>query len=322
MAKQQKTPNVITLTKYPKTRAAVRSAEKTLWDIGAALKAEIGDPPADGVKDGSRAKLEELSAILVADGYEDYTVQYLSMIRLIVHEFPASVRKESVPWSVYRYAWTREVFEGAWEAAKKKGEKLTVAFVQDYRDQVDRDQKDEGKVKRQRKAQQKDDEFEAAKSNIRSLDDARKAKINERQRAEILDKLPKFKAEPGEKGITLNDAIDSLDACSQLLGAVALFDQCEGKREQIEAFSDNWIARNDATQLQYLTGWLLRERKAWAVMLNRVLMAQQSDTVITLEDGTNEGTKTTVADIIRDLAIDDKRPVMKGKPTLSVVEDV
>jgi hypothetical protein len=158
-------------------------------------------------------------------------------------------------------------------------------------------------------------------SNVTSLAEARrKIKLDQAQRNEILNKLPP-KAELGETNDPLGDAIESLDSASQLIGALAVFDRCEEAREQAEAFGDKWIARKDADQLQYLTGWMLHERKAWVVMLNRVLIAQQSDTVITLEDGTEEGTKTTVAEIIRELATEDKRPVMKGKPTLSVVEE-
>ena len=97
---------MIPLPAFPRTLAAVKKGEKSLWDIGDALLDECG-PPSDHGGDHKENKLEAARLYLLAKGY-DYSRPGLSNLRRIAYRFPSSTRNSEIAWSAHAAAGTPE----------------------------------------------------------------------------------------------------------------------------------------------------------------------------------------------------------------------
>ena len=80
--------------KFPRTIAAVQKRDRCMWEIGDALIAECGAPPADGAKDGTYRRLEQAAQALEKLQLTEHSVKTLANIRRIAFAFPKRSRRK------------------------------------------------------------------------------------------------------------------------------------------------------------------------------------------------------------------------------------
>ena len=93
----------------------------------------VAGKPSDksGRNNGSFATIKEVEFDLRENGYPQYSVPYLSQIRTVAHDFPASNRVRGVSWTTHHVAATPDVLIAVMDAAKSKGRKgVSKRFVQ------------------------------------------------------------------------------------------------------------------------------------------------------------------------------------------------
>jgi hypothetical protein len=175
------------MAKFPKTIAACRHTEVSLWDIGDALLEEVGPPPGYGRNDGSRIAMSEVVDELEDAGLdtERFSVDNLAHIRIVAYNFPTSKRRARLSFSVHWEAKTPEVLEQIVENAgsRRISKRFVRQVVQRQRDKAERQHQAEMERNRTKKGVAKD-----------RLRDAREAQRKARTQAEREEALREVQA--------------------------------------------------------------------------------------------------------------------------------
>jgi hypothetical protein len=114
---------------FPKTVAACKTAQKSLWAIGDALVKEcpLG---IRGHKDGSTDRIKECAQEVAEQcGVDMYGLQMLRKLRTVSAAFPDGTRVPSISWAVHRSAGDKNTLNGLVEAAKKEDKPLTTSYA-------------------------------------------------------------------------------------------------------------------------------------------------------------------------------------------------
>jgi hypothetical protein len=112
---------------FPRTLAAVKKGEHSLWEIGDALLAECGPP--SGVHDGNFEKVKAASKYLLENGGYEYSLRYLADLREMAFRFKVSDRTVGISFTVFRIARTPEMLQAIITGAPK-GTKITPDYVE------------------------------------------------------------------------------------------------------------------------------------------------------------------------------------------------
>lgn len=131
--------------KFPKTLAAVKSAEKNLWEIGDAVLAECGEPSKDGVKNGSSEKISLAASVLSENGF-DYSENTLRIYRDTAFNFPPASRLAGISFAVHQETYNPETLKAVMSRLKP-GEKLTKAKTRNIIDQIEDEKEDAKQIK-------------------------------------------------------------------------------------------------------------------------------------------------------------------------------
>jgi flagellar biosynthesis GTPase FlhF len=116
-------------TQFPRTLAAVKKGENSLWNIGDALIEECGPPSKLGIQNGDYQKLEKVSAYLAENGGYAYSTNRLSALRTVAYNFQNSERKFEYSWSVHQAAGNPATLN-AIVAAAPKGTRISEPYIE------------------------------------------------------------------------------------------------------------------------------------------------------------------------------------------------
>jgi hypothetical protein len=119
---------------FPKTLAAAKAGESSLWAIGDALIAECGPPGEVGAHNGSNEKIAEAAVFLAEQGIE-YSEHTLRQLRQVAFAFPHDARASRVSWHAHLEAGTPKTLNAAIKSLPK-GQKLTANYVREFRQAV------------------------------------------------------------------------------------------------------------------------------------------------------------------------------------------
>jgi polyhydroxyalkanoate synthesis regulator phasin len=119
--------------KFPKTIAAVKSAESSPWVIGKALCDEcpVGD---SGVKTGSHDRLQEVADEIMQEcpNAEGYSISHLQKLRRVAKNFEGCSNRAACSWFTCRVAGTPERLQKVVDAAKAEGKKVTAEYASNF----------------------------------------------------------------------------------------------------------------------------------------------------------------------------------------------
>jgi hypothetical protein len=130
---------------WPKSTKAVRSQEKSNWDIGNALIEECGPPSENGVNNDSLANIKQFCEFLFSAYGIERTVSTLREVRDVCYVFQGAGQPAPVSWTIYcifrgnpdlLLNWIAEHPE---EGMSKKDAKLMLAAAQVITDHTDSD---------------------------------------------------------------------------------------------------------------------------------------------------------------------------------------
>jgi hypothetical protein len=111
--------------KHPRALAIAQKAESALWDMGDYLIEVAGKwRGQNGERDGSMTKIEEVSAELAANGYPDYSVNFMLQLRQTATTFATSDRVRGVSWTAHYEAGTPKMLQAVIDAAEAQGRKI------------------------------------------------------------------------------------------------------------------------------------------------------------------------------------------------------
>jgi hypothetical protein len=168
------------MSKFPKTIAACRHTEVSLWDIGDALLEEVGPPPSH--KDGSYAAMSEVVEELEDAGLdtERFCISYLAQIRLVAYNFPTSKRRARLSFSVHWEAKNPETLEQivANAGQRKISKRFVRQVVQRQREKAERQHQAELERNRTKKA--------VARDRLRDAEEAKRKARTQAEREEAL----------------------------------------------------------------------------------------------------------------------------------------
>jgi hypothetical protein len=159
--------------KYPNTIAAIKSAERSQWEIGDALLEECGPPSDQGIQDGSREKLaeayEEIKEQLGDD--ESWSIRYLAQLRQVAFSFPERCRRH-LSWRTHLEAGDPDILDEIIKSAPART-KITRDYVnnimQQKRGKEKSRSKEKGSKQRSNKkssAKKKEDSILIAEANF------------------------------------------------------------------------------------------------------------------------------------------------------------
>jgi len=140
----------ITEIKHPRALAIAQKGESAKWEMGDYLLEVAGKPKGDTTNDGSIRAIKEVSDELIAHGFPDYSVPFMSQLRLTAHNFPAFDRVKGVSWTAHQVAGSPEMLQATIVAAKEQGrdvggrragEGISKRFVKQVIDGLDADEK-------------------------------------------------------------------------------------------------------------------------------------------------------------------------------------
>jgi hypothetical protein len=171
---------------FPRTLAAAQKAEGDLWAIADAVLFEVGPPSAHGVKDGSRARIEECSRFLADRGFE-YSSVYLLDLRDTARSFPEGARDLSCTFTAHKMAGSPGMLA---EAIRRNGGPPSRRFVERLRREF-REAEEAAERKREQEMRRRAEEKAAVeREKVRRARDAEERRKAEeraeraRQRAE------------------------------------------------------------------------------------------------------------------------------------------
>ena len=180
--------------KFPLSISALKGGEDNKWAIGDALIAECGPPHGEGlgVRDGSRARLQELAKEALGELGLDCGVDALAHIRTTAYLFKSSQRSSGIAFSTHRVAGTPEILD-AIIAGAPKGTNITQRYVEGIR----RTQAEHARAEREEenaKATAAREKAEAEEAEaLKKVRDARDAE--EKEAAQVEAKKASRKAE-------------------------------------------------------------------------------------------------------------------------------
>lgn len=169
--------------RFPKTVAACRQTERSMWDIGDALLEEAGPPPSASVKNGSYVAMDEVVEELEEAGCDTalFSVSWLAMLRTTAWNFPVSKRRAKISFSVHRIAKTPEIL-GEIVAHLKIGTKLTSHYVE----RVMQHQRDKENRRAEREWEKKLAEKEAARQELKAAEERKRRARSQKEKEEAM----------------------------------------------------------------------------------------------------------------------------------------
>lgn len=173
------------------------------WAIGDKLLEICNEPSNYTTRDGSHKAIAECAEYLTKREFENsYNLGYLIQLREIAHNFDHHARVHDVSWAAHSRAHSPERMERIVELAKKKGVKVTVAFVDEYLAKIKADLEAEArkeKEKAEREAEEARKRAEKAQ-NDKDRERAEKEREEAEQRAkDAAGREKKNKARPKPK---------------------------------------------------------------------------------------------------------------------------
>jgi hypothetical protein len=128
--------------KHPRALAIAKRGESALWDMGDYLievagASRMGRPTSDR----TNATVSEVSAELVEQGFEQYSLAYMTSLRNVANAFPKVSRCAGVSFFAHRIAGTPEVLQAVMAAAKAQGRAVSGPFVNLVMKGMDADQR-------------------------------------------------------------------------------------------------------------------------------------------------------------------------------------
>jgi hypothetical protein len=105
--------------------ASIRHHEQLRWAVGDALLIECGPPD-----QGDSTIMREVAAELRAEGFDDYKLRDLAVLRKVSYAFPPASRR-SCSWDLHKAAETPEFLDAMLAGIPK--EKLTRKYMETLR---------------------------------------------------------------------------------------------------------------------------------------------------------------------------------------------
>jgi hypothetical protein len=155
--------------KHPEALAIAKRGNSVNWDMGDYLLKVAGKPSDSKANNGSYKTIEEVSEELTENGYPQFSVRYMALLRQVAYDFAARYRVSSVSWTTHRAAGTPEVLIAVMDAAKAKGRKgVSKRFVMDVINGMNAD----------RIAKRKGTEIRARKAAARAEEERQQAAVD------------------------------------------------------------------------------------------------------------------------------------------------
>lgn len=117
---------------YREYLSSTKEKDQKRWKLGDALLEECGPPSEQGIRDGSREKLQQAHEEIVENcpeaEYEELSVKYLARLREASYDFPLKARHAGLSWSAHEEAGDSDTLN----ALLKRDQKLTQRKVRNY----------------------------------------------------------------------------------------------------------------------------------------------------------------------------------------------
>jgi len=186
--------------KHPEALAIAKRGNSVNWDMGDYLLKVAGKPSDSRANNGSFKAIAEVAEELTENGYPQFSVPYMSQLRQVAHDFPASNRVISVSWTTHHEAGSPEVLDAVIEAAKAQGRKgVSKRFVKNVMDGMRADliaKRKGSEIKARRIADQAEKEREKAardKETAKRRQDELAAKAAEKREQESAAKAERHR---------------------------------------------------------------------------------------------------------------------------------
>lgn len=243
------------MKKFPKTLAAIKTAEQDQWAIGDALLAECGPPMKAGAHNPDT--LQEAAQFLLQEGYQ-YAAPTLNTFRTTAHSFPLASRHRGIAFHAHRVAATPAYLEAILAGAPKG--KVTQAYIQKIRStQLEKAKRErEAAAREAEEARKKAEAEEAAARKKADRDEVKNAAektAQARAKEQEVRVAPKPKITPPEK-----EEVSQLEAEAQFLAnAAKSVVQAKKASKDIQDVLDHL----DGRSVRALTEAALEAANAW-----------------------------------------------------------
>lgn len=113
---------------FPRCDVAVRKMGRDEWELADAIVDECSETGEDGVRNGSRAKIEAMQKEIAQNHDADLSMERIRKLRQVASAFPAGRRRSGVSLEAHLEAGTPDALEKILNAAPK-GTALTREYI-------------------------------------------------------------------------------------------------------------------------------------------------------------------------------------------------